>query len=337
MINRFSLLIVFLLLIFLLRVQSIGGLDPKFRDLELEEYTASLDSVRNFLSQEVKYLLPEPQASLLSGMVLGLKEDLPSDFKKALRVTSTIHVVVVSGQNLTLLGGFILALAPIIGRKKAILISLFFSIFYAFLAGLQVPVIRAALMVGFTSLAQLFGREKEESFVLVLAGILMLIFNPNWIFSVSFQLSFLATFGVVVVAPELIKRLNFLPILVKEELGVSSAAWLLTLPIIASSFHQISLVGILVNSLVLWTVPLIMVSGIITLIVGTLSLTLGQLAALVPGMLLTFFVYIVNFFASLPLASTYIGKLSWVVWIGYFLLILGAFLMIKQANKKVGD
>jgi competence protein ComEC len=265
-------------------------------------------------------------------MVLGVKNSLPFEFSNALRKTSTIHMVVVSGQNLTLLSGFILTLASIFGRRKTILLNLGVIVFYAFLTGFQIPVIRAAIMVILASTAQLFDREADSWWILGITGALMLIYNPNWLLSISFQLSFLATIGVVIVAPEVINRLNFLPNLIKQDLGVSFAAQALTWPIIAINFNQASLVGLFANALVLWTVPAVMISGAVALLVSLISLPLGALLALIPGILLTYFSYVVTFFNRFFTSSIYIDDVSVFGWFGYYVLLLGLYLWIRKSN-----
>lgn len=323
------LILAVLFLILLSRIQIIGGFSRPEPDPFIENLTSRFESQRFYLSQVAETLLPQPQAGLLVGMVLGIKEDLPPEFKKALQKTSTMHIVVVSGQNLTLLGGFILSFVTLIGRKKTLILTLVFLIIYAVFTGLQIPVLRAVVMFSFASIAQLLGREEEGAWILVLTGLLMLIYNPNWLLSISFQLSFLATLGVIVLAPELTRFFKVIPDILRQDLAMTTAAQLMVLPIIASSFHQLSLIGILVNSLILFTVPIIMVSGMISLLISLLSPNLGQVFALIPGIFLTYFVYIVEFFNT-DWASVYVGKLSFLVWLGYYLVILGLYVGIHS-------
>lgn len=330
------LILVLIVLMFILRVQTVGGIEKYQGDPELEDIVAQFEPVRNFLANQATNLLPQPQAALLSGIVLGVKEELPSDFKKALRVTSTMHIVVVSGQNLTLLSGLIMNLAYFFGRKKTLILILVAMIFYALLTGLQIPVLRAVLMVSLAALAQFFNRQSQSWWILLVVAMAMLLYDPNLITSISFELSFLATFGVVVVAPEIIKRLSLIPDIIKQDLGVTVAAQLMVLPIIAANFHQVSLVAILVNSLILWTVPLIMVSGAVTLITSVISLPLAQLISLFPAVLLTYFANIVNLF-NLYWSSIFIGQVNWIVWVGYYLVIGGLFLVLRQINAKIRE
>lgn len=329
-----SLLIILLTALLLLRIYSVDGLNYYQGDPELESLSEGFVPLRDFLSDKIDASLPQPQAALLAGIVLGVKTSLPPELKQALRRTSTIHIVVVSGQNLSLLAGFLMQLGVILGRRKATLLCFSVIILYPLLTGLQTPVIRAAIMAGFTLAAQFLGREKDVFWVLLLTAFLMLIYNPNWIFSISFQLSFLATFGVSVMAPVVVKKLQFLPNIIKEDFGVSLSAHAMTWPVIAANFHQASLVGIAVNSIVLWTISLIMAGGIISLLGVALNPVLGGILALFPAVLLTFFIIIVNWFNTFPFASIYVGNVNWVVWLGYYIFILGIFVYLKKINQE---
>lgn len=309
--------------ILIFRLSSASGIKPDAQDPG--------SGYRSYLSETIQKLLPEPQSALLSGILLGVKSNLPQDFRKALSNTSTTHIVVASGQNLTFVTGFVLALSPLIGKKKSITSSLIVIFIYSLLAGFQVPIVRAAIMLILISLAKLLNREADDWWIILLTVSVMLIYEPNWLSSISFQLSVLATVAVVILAPEVVKRIEFLPEIVKEGLAVSFCAQALTMPIIAANFYQISLSGVVVNSLVLWTIPYIMLTGASALALGLVNTFLGQLTALVPGILLTYFVYIINFFNSF--GSLTIGTYSPLVWVGYYLIILGIYLYIKRLNE----
>ena len=303
-------------LIYFLRLAQ-GGWEPKL-DL-FSEFREALD-------QRISDLLPSPQAELLSGILLGNKKDLPAQLKLALRDTSTLHIVVASGQNLSMVAGFFLSLAGLIKRKNAILLSLLAVFLYSLLTGLQVPIMRAAVMFSFASIAQLVGRQKDTGWILIITGAIMLLINPSWLLDLSFQLSFLATFGVVIVAPILLKYLKLIPIL-GQDLAVTLGAQLMIIPIIAQNFHQLSLVGVLANLLVGWTIVFIM-------ILGSLMIILGSIFATVVNIFLTYFIYIVQFFASMPFAWEYIGEQSSLVWVGYYLILLAVMLLLNNDQTK---
>lgn len=316
------------LILFTFRVIQIGGLDLTYQEEGVELFKPA----RQQLVQVVDQILPYPQSSLLSGIILGSQEKLPFYLKNELKATSTIHMVVVSGQNLTILAGFIMSLAWLIGRKKAGLLTLALMIFYSLLTGFQVPVIRAVIMVTLAFTAQMLGKERTGWWVLLLTASLMLLYNPHWLFNISFQLSFLATFGVVVVAPLILSSLEKVPQVLRQDLAVTLSAQALVLPVLVYNFHQLSLVGVLSNLLVLWTIPLVMVMGFLSLGLGVINTFLGQVVGLIPGILLTYFIYIVDLFAKLPGANIQVGESSIIFWMGYYLLVIAGVWMLLRSK-----
>lgn len=318
-------------LLLLVRIQLQGGLEKEFVTPELEYLASALEPQRFYLSEKINSVLPSPQNALLSGILLGVRQDLPSGFKKDLQNTSTIHIVVVSGQNLTLLGGFLIfTLASIIGRKKAVAASIIICFLYSVLTGLQIPVLRAFLMLAMSSIALFFGRERMGGWIIFLTAYLMIFYNPNWLLSISFQLSFLATIAVVLVAPILIKSLNFLPDIIKQDFSVSLAAQLLTFPVIASNFYYSSISGVLVNTLILWVIPPTMLFGSLVLVVSLVNITVASLLALIPNILLTYFVYLVSFFSAFSFLKVYIPAIPVSVWVGYYLALISIFLVLDK-------
>lgn len=316
--------VILYLLLFWLRFLQ-GGWDIKI-DL--------FQNQRQALDETITKFLPSPQAQLLSGIVLGEKKSLPPQFQLALRDTSTLHIVVVSGQNLSMVAGFFLALSGLIKREAAIMLAFGAIIFYTLLTGAQVPVLRAAIMVSFSFLAQIFGRQNDSFWVLIVTATIMLLVNPGWILDLSFQLSFMATMGLVVISPVLNRYLKSIPLL-GQDLAVTLGAQVMVTPIILQNFHQLSLVSVFTNIMVGWTVPFIMILGALFIIISFMSQFLGQILALVVGVLLTYFVYIVQFFSILPFAWEYVGEKVWVVWVGYYMVVGGVLLMLTQnANAK---
>lgn len=315
--------IILYLLIYFLRFQQ-GGWDFK---LDL------FKSQRQALDQKISQLLPSPQAELLSGILLGQNKNLPASLKLFLRDTSTLHIVVASGQNLSMVAGFFLSLAGLIKRRQAIILSFLAILAYTLLTGMQVPILRAAIMFGLASLATFSGRQKEGWWVLLLTASLMLLVNPKWITDLSFQLSFLATFGVVVVSPILLKFLHKIPIL-GQDLAVTLAAQIMVTPVIAANFHQISLVSLITNALILWTVPFAMILGSLALVFSFMWSGLAWIFSLSASVLLTYFVYIVQFFASLPFAWEYVGEQVWIVWVGYYMVVGGLLVALARHGQK---
>lgn len=294
------------------------------------EETAYLGDLKSAIEGNFSRILPETQAGLLSGIVLGSKQVLPEEFKEALINTSTIHIVVASGQNLTILSGLIIGFASIMGRKRAVLASIFTNLFYAVLTGFQIPIIRAAVMNIFASSGQLFGREVSAFFTLLVSALIMLCFEPLWLFSASFQLSFLATFAVMEYAPVVEPKFRWMPDILRQDIVVSTSAFLFTLPIIYETFGRVSITGVVVNALVLWTTPIIMATGGVVAMVSLLSLEAAAALALVPGVFLTYLIYVVEFFSTLS-PSVEVEPVGWVVWLGYYLVLMAVYAWAKRS------
>lgn len=325
-----------LLLMFLFRTMTyersrVGSLDESISSQVL------VTEIRDYLVRQINATLPQPQAGLLAGIILGAKEGLGSNLKKILTKTSTIHIAVVSGQNLSLLFGFVLRFVSVLGRKKTVVWGLLLCLIYCFITGFQIPVIRAFIMVFFASLATLFNRESNAVWILSLTGLLMLIINPSYLLSPSFQLSFAATSAVLVVAPLLSSYLNFLPNIIRSDTAVSLAVILLTLPITAWHFHQVSLIGVIVNTLVLWTISLIMLSGIAAAALSLVSLPLGIVAALAPGVLLTYFLFITSYFAQFEFSLLIVPNFNLVFWSGYYIVLIGLYVLLSKYREELTD
>lgn len=289
---------------------------PKIEKLEEARGSWFLDKtflLRRKLIANYQEFLPEPASSLLVGIVLGVKTQMSQEFKDGLRKTGLTHVVVASGMNVTLVAGFLSGGLTLFLRRQLTLPIIFFGIFfYAALAGFEAPIIRAALMGSLAFLAQVFGRQNWVVFSLILSAFLMLFISHLLIFDLGFQLSFLATAGLIFIKPviEKAKPTRFLSkaSFLGESLTTTLAAQIATLPLILSAFDIYSPFSILTNVLVLWTIPWIMAIGGIAGILGLFFYPLGQILSWAVYIFLYYFEVIVALFSRLP--SWQIGKPS---------------------------
>jgi len=266
-------------------------------------------SVSAFVSV-INRLLPEPQASLLGGMLFGIKSQMPKDFYEALIKTGTLHIIALSGMNISILIAIFGKMFLTLGRQIGSLITIVNIIAFVLFVGPSPSVVRAAIMGSLTMISTYFGRQKAALLGLFLAAIAMLIFNLKLIFEISFQLSFLATLGIILLAAnrsqEVIKEKSFLKKAkwgIGENFKTTLAAQIFTLPVIFYNFHRVSLISPLVNVLVGWVVSPITGWGMITAFLGYLFLPLGQVLAWFLWVPLTYFIEVVKFFAKFPGAS----------------------------------
>lgn len=265
--------------------------------------------------------LPEPAASLLLGIFLGVKKGLPREFYLNLRKTGVLHVVVASGMNVTMVAAFALALFNLIfKREKAIVLAFLGVLFYTVLSGFDPPIIRAAIMGTILLLSQFLGRLNWGVLSLLTAGYLMVFLNPNLVSDLGFQLSFLSTAGLLFIKPLFRLQRGHLLIL-KDDLVTTFSAQVATLPIILANFGRYQLLSLLVNTLVLWTTPILMGFGGGVAILGLVFPPLGQLLAFLSFPFLFYFEKTVAVFSHLSFIEISVGRWPPFLILGYYFLL----------------
>jgi competence protein ComEC len=247
-----------------------------------------------------------------------------------------MHVVAASGMNITMLGGFLsVGLVLFLRRQTAIYLTVLGIVIYAVLAGMEPSIVRAAIMGILVFLAQLTGRQSSSFIVLFLAGFIMLMRSPSLIFDIGFQLSFLATFGLIFLRPvfTLIPRIKKLVkrTVIGEDLITTLTAQIMTLPILLFNFGNYSLISIPVNAITLWTVPFLMIIGGVSAILGLFIEPLGRLILYFSIPLLFYFTKIVEVFGSFP-GQLQVKSLPIIFILGYYLLVFALVIFIR--NKK---
>lgn len=262
----------------------------------------------------IQSYLPEPEASLLAGMLFGTRQGFSKEFYQALITTGTIHVVALSGMNISILVNLISKLTYPLGRKISSIVSILTITGFIFFVGPSATVVRAGIMGVLSLIAVYFGRQSLAMLSLFITGFLMIIFDFQIISNLSFQLSFLATLGILIFAPEARKVLkddiNFYRSLLFdiknvfwENLRTTLAAQIATLPVIIFTFARVSLVAPLANLLIGWMVPMVTWLGLLISLTGLISYPLGQVLAWLVYVPLHYFVRVVEITSRLPFAS----------------------------------
>ena len=261
-------------------------------------------------------LIPEPEASLAGGLDLGAKQSLGKDLLDKFRIAGLIHMVVLSGYNITIVAlGVMWLFKKILSTRASIGLGVVAIILFALMTGGSSTVLRASVMAILGLFAQATGRVSLVTRALVIAALIMVVINPKvLVFDIGFQLSFLATLGLIYLEPILrpyFKRLpeKFLWMDFRPIASVTIAAQLAVFPLILYTFGNFSLYAFPVNMLVLPVVPSTM------LLVFLVGIT-GLFASFVPPLfflvhifawasyaLLSYMISIVTFVSRLPLAS----------------------------------
>lgn len=260
--------------------------------------------------------LPSPSSSLLLGIIFGIKEQMPKDFSNSLKTSGVFHVIAASGMNVTLIGGFFSTLlAFFLKRQIAIALSILGIVFYAVLAGLEPSIIRASIMGILVFSAQIMGRQTLAINGLFLAGFGMLFFDPALVSDIGFQLSFAATAGILYI----------------KSFPSTIAAQIATLPILLANFGTYSIYSILVNGLVLWTVPILMMVGGLGAVLALVLEPLGQLLIYLCYPLLLYFEIIVQIFGKIG-GVLIVENLPWQFSVGYYCLLVSALIFYRETH-----
>ncbi len=305
--------------------------------------------------ETVYRLWPDPEASLLAGILLGDENGIPDDIYAAFRDTGTAHIIVISGFNITLLVGMLVGLfSRILGRgkfgvRRAAGVALAGITVYTLLVGADAAVVRAAIMGGLTLLAVLLGRRQTGVNTLAVVAATMAIVHPQVLWDVSFLLSFGATLGLVLYAiplqgvfvrfaeryipPELAERLAGPA---GEYFLFTLAAQVLTLPLSMYYFHRIPLISLVSNPMVLPAQPPILILGGLALLAGSIYFPLGQALAWLAWPFVAYSIRIVEFLANLPGSVLNLGEMSLIILIGVYVCLFGLTLAAKRVKAAAG-
>lgn len=269
-------------------------------------------------------LLGIPEGPLVSAMVLGGKVvDLPYDIRDVFVKVGLAHTLAASGFQTSLILGIVLRLTKNFKKGIQITFGSLSLILFLCLTGLQPSVLRAVIM-GFAALIALaMERKVKQLGSLLLAATLLLVFNPLWIWDLGFQLSFLATLGLITTASAISRRLDWLLPVISESISVPLAATIWTLPIILASFSVVSTYCLPLNII---TTPLVSIISLGSMATALASLILPDLGSYLSSFLYYptyWLIQLVEFTSNLPGSSVAVGAISiWQMLIIYSLIVL---------------
>jgi competence protein ComEC len=294
----------------------------------------TLLSVKRSFLERLQRVLPEPQVSLMGGLLVGATESFSDELEHAFRETGIIHIVVLSGYNVTLVAEAImraLAFLPLAANMTfgAIGIALF-----AIMTGASATVVRASIMALIVLFARAYGQTYDMTRALFLAGLFMVLHNPYIVvYSPSFQLSFLATLGLIWLSPLIERTFHFVPthLGIREFATATASTQLFVLPLLLYLTGTFSVVALPTNMLVLAFIPVTMLTGFLTGLAAFVSPVAAMPFALVTHILLTFEISVVQLMSALPFASITIPPFqAWWLLVSYGLF--AAVLLMLRAK-----
>jgi competence protein ComEC len=287
-------------------------------------------------------LFPDPESSLLAGILLGVDTGLTDKLQQAFKNTGTAHIIAISGFNISIIAGlFVTFFSKFLGPRRGALLAVIGIAFYTILVGADAAVVRAALMGGLALLAKQVGRRQFGLNTLLAVALVMCLWNPLYIWDVGFQLSFFATLGLILYADPFSQFANriisrYFPASAAEKTAelfsefvlLTLAAQVATIPIMAYHFQRISLVSFIANPFILPPQPAVMILGGLAVLLSLIWFPLGQIAAWVAWPFVVYTIRMVELFDRVPHGTLFLGKLSiWfviVVYAGLFSVTFGA-------------
>ncbi|MDP3772364.1 MAG: ComEC/Rec2 family competence protein [bacterium] len=330
----------------------------------------SLAYFRHNFENRLDAVLPEPHAALAKGLLLGEKSELPRELIADFQTTGTTHIIALSGYNITIVARILHDILLVLGISffSAFWFSAGGIILFVLAVGPSASIVRAAIMGILVLVAQREGRAYRMTNALVLAGALMIFQNPFILrFDAAFQLSFLATLGLIYLAPHIEKRLDRIRIRTTivitgalDTLGIrrqqtalsfpyrvalggqkilaeTIGAELMVLPLIVSLFGRISLISPITNLLVLAAVPYAMGTAFIAGIADVFWHPLGIATGVGAWLILSYLISVIRLFARLPGASIETDALVIIPLMLAYAALAGRFIFTYRRNKKHPD
>jgi competence protein ComEC len=281
--------------------------------------TRTVARARLRLDGALQRALPEPEASLASGIAFGQDQNLPADLQESFRDAGLAHITAVSGSNVALVAAFaFLIFVPVLGRYWAAAPATLTVAAYVALAGFEASVVRSGVMAGIYLGGLVLGRQQNGLAALALAGILMTAVDPGAATEAGFQLSFAATAGLIAFSPWLrwtldsgLARLGLagaVPAMLVQAAALSLAATLATLPVACATFGRVSLAAPLTNLIVEPLFVLVMPLTFATALLGIAWEPAGWAAGIVTYYPLTFTGWLAKTVSGIPGAAVDTGR-----------------------------
>ena len=305
-------------------------------------------SFRDHAIAHLYQVFPDPEASLLVGILLGDDNGLSASLQQAYKNTGTAHIIAISGFNITIIASlFIFLFSRLLGSRRGAVAAVLGIVLYTLLVGATPSVLRAAIMGGLAILASQTGRRQNGLNSLAGTAGVMALINPNTLWEVGFQLSVGATLGLVLYAQPLqdwltrllarrmpLEKAQRISVPVSTLMLFTLAAQLTTLPIMAFQFGRISLVSVIANPFVLPVQPALMVLSGLALLLSFIYLPLGRVAAWIAWPFSAYTDRAVEFFNRLPHGVVVLGEFSLlfvVLFYGVLLTLTFAGARLRQA------
>lgn len=324
-----------------LRAQNVMYTIPFARVVVTEatpSFTASLYDGKHGFMRVLEQVIPEPESGLGEGVLLGVKRSLGDELEEIFRETGIIHIVVLSGYNIMIVVEVIMyVLTALFFPRTRMFLGIGVVCIFALLVGFSATVVRASFMAILLIIARCTGRVYAVLRALMFALVVMLLLNPYLlVHDVGFQLSFLATLGLILFSPLIEKWLTFIPTIVgiRSFATATLATQIAVLPLLLYDTGMFSLVSLVVNVLVLPMVPIAMGLTFLTGTLGMFSGVLGTGFGFFAYVSLTYIIEVARFFGSFSFSAFTVDVFPfWIVLVSYVGIALGYMMLIHHETE----
>lgn len=293
-----------------------------------------LYKIRNSFIKNINNIIPTPESDLANGLILGVRGGFDNEVKNEFINTGTIHIVALSGYNVSIVAeGVMKTFSLVFSQTISVIFGIIIISLFIMMTGASATAIRAGIMATIMLLGRMTGRNYMAGRALVITGILMIAHNPRVIVDMSFQLSFIATGGVLFLTPKIMHWFKFLPMRfgIREMIATTMAATIAVLPILLYLTGILSLVSIPANILILLFIPTVMFFTFITGILGFISPILSIPFGFISYSILLYILSVIHFLGSLSFASVTIQSFPIIFTILSYLFLI--FWVFKKQNK----
>lgn len=280
---------------------------------------------RNSFRENMGMIINYPNSSLAEGLLLGEKSGFDNNMQDDFVKTGTIHIVALSGYNITIIAdNTIKILGSVLSKTLSIIFSFFLILIFIIMTGAEATAVRAGVMASILLLSKIMGRDYYAKRALWIAFILMLAYDLRVISDMSFQLSFLATAGILYIHPKIFPKLYFIPIRfhLREIVSTTISATIAVLPLVLYSTGVLSLVSLPANILILPFIPITMFFSFLAGIISFISPFLAYPFAIISNIFLSYILFIIEWFGSFRFSSVNIESFSVI-----FVFVIYAFIV----------
>ncbi len=290
-------------------------------------------SMKDHMKEKVETYMMPFSANVLNAIILGERSNLQDKLRNIMVQSGTIHIIAISGLHVGLVSFIILMILKIfrISKKLSFFIVINILIIYCVLTGARPSVIRVTIMAVTIFFGYIINRRINIYNALSLAAFLILTFNPQQLFDVSFQLSFMSIIAIVWLSPK-IASLFRAPHLLVTLFSASLAAWIGLLPLIAYYFNIVSPIAILANMVVVPYLALVIGSGLAFISIGFICPPLASVFSTASEAMIIFLFKFISLSVRMPGAYFYLPKLPFLYVLFYYLAVGLSLMLVKQKN-----